>query len=246
MGRIELDINCDLGEGESTARTRALMRHITSANVACGGHAGDADSMARCVRLAGELGVRLGAHPGPLSRGDFGRGALQPSAEELTLLVLHQASALQQVASRFGLPLHHIKLHGALYHASEADEALALAYARAVGRYFPGVKIYSRSGGRVARVARRLGVAVFEELFADRAYLSSGELVPRQESHAVLTRPGQITARLGSWLSTGHMETTDGPPIRLAAQTICVHGDTHGASRLARLVRDRLSGAERC
>lgn len=236
-----LDLNCDLGEGESPARTRALMRQVTSANVACGGHAGNLDSMARCVRLARELGVRLGAHPGPHSRGDFGRAAVHPSPEELTLLVLHQAGALQQVAQHHNLPLHHIKLHGALYHASEADARLALAYARAVRRYFPGVKIYSRSGGLVARTARRVGIDVLEEMFADRSYQHDGQLVPRHEQHAVLTRPDNVAARLETWLRTGHVETADGGRLRLVAQTVCIHGDTAGAPALARALRAALT-----
>ena len=237
---MELDLNCDLGEGESPARTRALMRHVTSANVACGGHAGDAASMVRCVRLARELGVRLGAHPGPISRGDFGRAAIRPSPSELTLLVLHQAGALLQVAQRENLPLHHIKLHGALYHAAESDPDLARAYARAVRHYFPGVKIYSLSGGLVARAARQMGVEALEEMFADRAYQADGRLVPRHEAHALLHRPAQVKARLREWLASGHIQAADGSRIRLSAQTLCVHGDTVGATTLARLLRDTL------
>jgi len=238
-----LDLNCDLGEGEAPARTRALMRHVTSANVACGGHAGDPDSMARCVRLARELGVRLGAHPGPLSRGDFGRTAVRPTPTELTLLVLHQAGALLQVAQRHNQPLHHIKLHGALYHAAESDPSLAQAYARAVRRYFPGVKIYSLSGGLVARTARRMGVEVLEEMFADRAYLPDGKLVPRHEPHAVLTRQAGVKARLEQWLISGHIEAADGSRLKLTAQTLCVHGVTAGATALPRSFRSTIEKA---
>lgn len=236
-----LDLNCDLGEGEAPARTRALMRLVTSANVACGGHAGDLRSMVRCAQLAAEFGVRLGAHPGAPSRADFGRAPVHPTADELTLWVVQQAGTLAQAARQFGLGLHHIKLHGGLYHASEADPELGLAYVRAVHRYFPGVKIYSRSGGQVARLARRAGVEVWEELFADRAYRQDGNLVPRQEPGALLTRPQQVSARLAAWLSRGLIETAEGGQLRLSAQTICVHGDTEGAIALARTLRARIA-----
>lgn len=236
-----LDLNCDLGEHEPPARTRALMRQVTSANVACGGHAGGLESMARCVRLAAEFGVRLGAHPGPPNRADFGRGAVHPTPDELVLWLVQQAGALAQVARPHGQVLHHIKLHGALYHASEADPELAVAYVRAVGRYFPGVKIYSLSGGQVARVARRAGIVAWEEMFADRAYRQDGSLVPRHEPAAVLTRPAQVKVRLENWLQTGQIETADGARLGLPAQTLCVHGDTPGAATLVRALRARIN-----
>lgn len=235
-----LDLNCDLGEGEHPNRTRALMRQITSANVACGGHAGDLRSMARCVRLAREFGVRLGAHPGPPSRADFGRSVVQPSPAELARWIIEQAGSLQAIAQAQGLTLHHIKLHGALYHATEADAELALAYIHTVAEHFPGVIVYSRSGGLVARTARHAGLGVREELFADRAYLPDGGLVPRNEAHAVLTHPDQVLARLDLWLRSGQIETQGGDRIRLAAETLCVHGDTPGATALARVLKSRI------
>src|SRR4030095_5379345 len=125
---MNLDLNCDLGEGEPQTRTRALMRWITSANVACGGHAGDVRSMSVCVRLCKEFGVLLGAHPGAWSRTDFGRGTVQIEPVELELLLLHQISALERIATQHGVHLHHIKLHGALYHATENDVPLARRY----------------------------------------------------------------------------------------------------------------------
>lgn len=235
-----LDLNCDLGEGEPAERTRELMRQVSSANVACGGHAGDAVSMAHCVRLALELGVRLGAHPGPASRGDFGRSAMQPTAQQLTDWLTGQTGALAEIARAHGVELHHIKLHGALYHAAESDPALAEAYVEAVRRSFPGARIYSRSGGLVARTARAGGVEVLEELFADRAYQADGQLVPRSAAGAVLHDPAQVTARLRRWLQTGEMATVDGGSVRLAGQTLCVHGDTEGATALIRAIRELL------
>src|SRR5256885_15204701 len=120
---MKVDLNCDLGEGESVAKTRALMRSITSANVACGGHAGDVRSMETSVRLARQYGVRLGAHPGLPSQ--FGRGIVKLSPAQLELLLLHQIGALERIARFHHVKLHHIKLHGSLYHAADADPALA-------------------------------------------------------------------------------------------------------------------------
>ena len=237
---VALDLNCDLGEGEAPEHTRALMAHITSANVACGGHAGDDASMSLCVRLARDFGVRLGAHPGPPNRGDFGRAAIRPTTAELGDWVIQQAGALERIARAHDVALHHIKLHGALYHAAESDPALALAFAEAMLRHFPGVKIYSLSGGLVARTARAVGIAVSEELFADRAYLADGRLVPRSEANAVLSNVADVTARLEHWLRTGHMKTVDGDSLALAGQTLCVHGDTEGATTLIRAIRELL------
>lgn len=235
-----LDLNCDLGEGEHPEQTRAMMQHISSANVACGGHAGDASSMAHCVRLAREYGVRLGAHPGPPSRGDFGRSAIQPTAAELSAWVVEQANTMQAIAREHGLALHHIKLHGALYHAAEAEVELAQAFAETVRRHFPNTKIYSRSGGLVARTARPMGVEVMEELFADRAYLADGQLVARNMAGAVLHDPAQVSARLRRWLQTGEMTTVDGSSVRLTGQTLCVHGDTEGTIVLIQAIREQL------
>ena len=237
---VALDLNCDLGEGESAEHARALMAHITSANVACGGHAGDDASMSLCVRLARDFGVRLGAHPGPPNRGNFGRAAVQPAPDEFSHWLTEQAGALERIARAHGVALHHIKLHGALYHAAESDPALAQAFAEAMLRHFPGVKIYSLSGGLVARTARAAGIEVLEELFADRAYLADGRLVPRSEANAVLSDVADVTARLKHWLRTGYMKTVDGDSLALAGQTLCVHGDTEGASALIRAIRELL------
>ena len=232
---LKIDINCDLGEGEPAARTRALMRRITSANVACGrhvgGHAGDLASMTRAVRLAAEFGVHLGAHPGPA--GDFGRGPVTVTPKALATQIVQQVTALATVATMAGAPLHHIKLHGAWYHATEADPDIARAYLAAVQQYFPHCAIYALSGGRVVQLAREQGMAVLEEIFADRAYRTDGTLVPRSEPGAMLTRPTEVVARLRHWLATGEMVCVDGGWVKLRGDTVCIHGD--GAQALALL-----------
>ena len=183
---MKLDLNCDLGEGEPLSRTRSLMRWVTSANVACGGHAGDLPTMEACVRFAKQHGVRLGAHPGLWNRNDFGRDRAPLTPDGFELLFLQQVGALERVAHANGVRIHHIKLHGALYHASEEDEALAPCYAAVVKRFWPRARIYARAGGHVASVARRAGLVVWEEAFADRGYRGDGTLVPRTEPNALL------------------------------------------------------------
>ena len=237
----QLDLNCDLGEGESPEHTRSLMRQITSANVACGGHAGDEASMTLCVQLAREFDVNLGAHPGLPNRDDFGRGAIQPSAHELSNWVIAQANTLQGIAREHGVVLHHIKLHGALYHAAESDAELATAYADTVRRHFHGTKIYARSGGLVAHAARQADIEAFEELFVDRAYLPDGKLVPRDAANALIADATQANRRLQHWIESGHMETVGGGMIKLEAQTLCIHGDTPCSLAMADLIRQTLS-----
>ncbi len=229
------DLNCDLGEGEPWARTRALLRQITSANVACGGHAGDALTMERVVVEAKALGVRLGAHPGV--PGAFGRGEVTLSPRQLQTLVLQQVGALDLLARRHGSRLHHIKLHGALYHAVENDEALGRAYVDAVIRWFPKVKIYARAGGLILTLAREVGVAAWAEGFIDRAYCANGQLVPRNQDGALLTRTQEITQRLREWRQTGGWKSLEGSWVAVPAQTLCLHGDTPGAVALARAIR---------
>jgi len=229
------DLNCDLGEGEPWARTRALLRQITSANVACGGHAGDALTMERVVVEAKALGVRLGAHPGV--PGAFGRGEVTLSPGQLQTLVLQQVGALDLLARRHGSRLHHIKLHGALYHAVENDEALGRAYVDAVTRWFPKVKIYARAGGLILTLAREAGVAAWAEGFIDRAYCANGQLVPRNQDGALLTRSREITERLREWQQTGGWKSLEGSWVAVPAQTLCLHGDTPGAVALARAIR---------
>ena len=232
------DLNCDLGEGEPWARTRALLRQITSANVACGGHAGNADTMERVVVEAKALAVRLGAHPGVA--GAFGRSDVVLSPRQLQTLVLQQVGALDLLARWHGSELHHIKLHGALYHAVENDDTLGRAYVDAVARWFPKVKIYARAGGRVLTLAAKAGVSAWAEGFIDRAYCANGQLVPRNQNGALLTRAREITERLREWRQTGGWKSLEGSWVAVPARTLCLHGDTPGAVALARTIRKSL------
>ncbi|MBI2948330.1 MAG: LamB/YcsF family protein [Verrucomicrobia bacterium] len=238
--KSKIDLNCDLGEGEPIARTRALMRWITSANVACGGHAGTVESMRRCVRLAKQFRVRLGAHPGPWSRSDFGRSAVQLASDELELLLLQQVGALERIAKGAGVRLHHIKLHGALYHASEGDKELGERFVKCVAQWWPDAIIYARASGDVARLAKKNGVNVWEEGFADRGYEGDGKLVPRGKPSALLMGLRQVEQQVHLILAYRQVETLAGGRLPLHPQTLCVHSDTPGSALMARVVRRML------
>ena len=235
-----MDLNCDLGEGEPRARTRALMQCVTSANVACGGHAGDLKTMAGCIAMAKQFDVRLGAHPGPWSRGDFGRGPLKLAANELEMLLVHQVGALERLARTQRVRLHHIKLHGALYHASEADEPIARAYLAAVRAWWPRCVVFARAGGAVARLARHVGVCVWEEAYLDRGYREDGTLVPRNAPGAILNDGQAVKKRLEQLVIEGVIETVSNQPLKLQPRTLCLHSDTPKAVLFARMARSRV------
>ena len=191
--------------------------------------------MERVVVEAKALGVRLGAHPGVV--GEFGRGEVTLSPRQLQTLVLQQVGALDLLARQHGSRLHHIKLHGALYHAVENDKALGRAYVDAVTRWFPKVKIYARAGGLILTLAREVGVAAWAEGFIDRAYCANGQLVPRNQDGALLTRTQEIAQRLREWQQTGGWKSLEGSWVAVPARTLCLHGDTPGAVALARTIR---------
>ena len=208
------------------------MRVITSANIACGGHAGTVETMERCIRLAKKHNVRLGAHPGPADRSGFGRADVQITPRELELLLLQQVGSLERIAVAHRVKLRHIKLHGGLYHATERDERLATAYLDIVRRWWPKVVVYALAAGTVARVAKR--GEVWEEAFLDRNYLDDGTLVPRRESNALLKTRDQVRNRI-EHLEDGTVASVNGRLIELRARTLCIHADTPRAVELARL-----------
>ena len=203
---MNLDINCDLGEGELIELTEALMRHITSANIG-------SENIDACVALAKKYRVHIGAHP----RHPVGRGKIRVSPAELETLLLEQVSPFRE--------LHHIKLHGALYHAMDADPALARTYVDLVHRQWPDAIIYARCGGLVEQIARQRRVPVWGEVFADRRYGPDGNLVPRSEPNALITDPQSCVAHARELIA------------RLKPQTLCVHSDTPGAPAIAEAIR---------
>jgi 5-oxoprolinase (ATP-hydrolysing) subunit A len=208
---MNIDINCDLGEGEPLELTEALMRHITSANIG-------SENTQACIALAKRYGVHVGAHP----RHSIGRGEVRVSPAELETLLLEQVKPF--------VGLHHIKLHGALYHATDKDPALARAYATLVQRQWPGVIIYARCGGLVEQVAKSCGVPVWGEAFADRRYKADGTLVPRTEPDALITDVEAAVAQSQELIR------------RLKPQTLCVHSDTPNAPAIAEAIKRMVQG----
>lgn len=236
---MALDLNCDLGEGEPASRTRALLRYATSVSIACGVHAGDAATMERCLQWVQTAGIHPGAHPG--LPGHFGRGDHAVTLAELETLLLHQVGALHRLTEVHCLRLHHVKLHGSLYHAVEHDEELAGGYLAAMARWFRGVPVYALAGGRVATLGRQWGVTVWEEAFLDRAYLPDGSLASRTQPGALLTDPQQVRQRLRELLAGEGIETGEGTRLHLRPRTVCIHSDSPGALRLLRLARSVLA-----
>jgi len=239
-----IDLNCDLGEGEAPARTRALLKLVTSANVACGGHAGDHRTMEYCVKEGLAHGVQIGAHPGFAERASFGRIVRPVDAGELADLLLPQIGALEVILRAAGASLHHIKLHGALYHIIENKVLLARAYVDLIQRYWPGVILIAYASGAVQREAESAGVTVWPEVFADRGYLDSGQLVRREDPRALLSTPAQIHERLRNLFLYHEIVTVKGHSFKPDAKTLCIHSDSPHALKIARLASSWLKGEE--
>jgi UPF0271 protein len=239
--RVTIDLNCDLGEG--APHDAAVMPLVTSANIACGGHAGDEATMAATVALARRHGVAIGAHPGHADPGHFGRRQLDITPDEAAALVVGQVGRLEALADE---PPRHVKLHGGLYHQAAHDEPLATAVAEAIVARWPTMIVVAPAASRLVAVARGLGLAVAEEAFIDRAYASDGTLVPRSEAGAVIADPRVAAERAVRLVEEGVVEAADGGLIRLRADTLCIHGDGPGPVGLARAVREALARRGTC
>jgi UPF0271 protein len=236
---MKIDLNCDLGEsfGRYTlGNDAAIMPYITSANIACGFHAGDPGVMGATVRLAKQHGVAIGAHPGWPDLQGFGRRAMQLPPAEVEALVLYQIGALAAFAKAEGLALQHVKPHGALYNQAAAEIELAQAIAQGVKRFSPDLVLVGLAGSRLVEAGRALGLRVADEAFPDRAYNPDGTLKPRSEPGAVLDAPQQVAENALRLAREGVRIAG----LNLPVETLCLHGDHPGAVENARLVRDRL------
>jgi len=238
-----IDLNSDLGEGYgpwAMGDDAAMLALVSSANIACGGHAGDPDTMAATLRLATARGVSIGAHPGYADRSGFGRRIIPMQPDQIGRMVAAQVGALIGVAALAGATVRYVKPHGALANLAAADAGVAAAIAAAVRAQPQALAVLAISGTVLERVARAAGLAVYAEIFADRAYQPDGQLVPRSQDGAVLTDPDHAADRLIGFLDSGLMPVIGGAPIRLQAQSVCVHGDAPGAVAMAQRVRQRL------
>ena len=244
MSRI--DINSDVGESFGAyimGDDAGVMRSITSANIACGYHAGDPGVMRRTIRLACDHAVAIGAHPGFPDLVGFGRRELNATPSEVEDFVLYQIGALAAMAGREGARLQHVKPHGALFNMAVRDGALADAIARAVAEFDPGLVLFGLPGSEILAAGRRAGLRVAAEAFADRAYEADGSLASRRKPGAVLHDPPAVVDRALRMIRDGVVTALDGSELPLEVETICVHGDTPGASALAAALRSGLEAA---
>lgn len=243
---MRIDLNSDLGEGFGPwgmGDDAAMLGLVTSANIACGGHASDPETMFRTLSEAASRGVVVGAHPGYADREGFGRRVIPMAPAEVGRLVAAQVGTLAGVAALAGTEVRYVKPHGALGNLAANDAAVADAIARAVAALPGHLALLAISGTALELAGRAAGLTVYSEVFADRAYLPNGRLVPRPHPGAVLHDAEAAADRLIGFIETGRMPVLGGDPIPLALQSVCVHGDTAGAVAMARVVRQRLERA---
>lgn len=241
-----IDLNCDMGESfgaYTIGADEAVMASITSANVACGYHAGDPRVMRRTVRLARMAGVAVGAHPGFPDLVGFGRREMRVAPQDIEDMVLYQIGALDAVARSEGVRLAHVKAHGALYNMAVTDAAVAAAVARAVAAFDPELIFFALPQSALARAAEDIGLQVALEAFADRGYEADGSLTPRSRDGAVIHDVDTVVARALRMIVDGLVITSDGSRLEMRVDTICTHGDTPGAQLLTRALRAGLERA---
>ena len=240
---MQVDLNSDLGESFGPwqmGQDEALMSSITSANVACGFHAGDPSVMRQTIALAKQHGVAVGAHPGFPDLIGFGRREIQASPREVEDYVLYQISALAGMAATQSVRLQHVKAHGALYNQACRDASLAEAIARAVAAFDSSLILLGLPGSALLRAGQQAGLRVAAEVFADRAYDADGSLTSRRKPGAVLHDAAQVVDRAIRMARDRQVTAIDGSAVRLDVDTICLHGDTPGSAELARQVKQGL------
>jgi UPF0271 protein len=241
-----IDLNCDMGELPemlADGRQEALMKFISSVNVACGGHAGDEAMMRATIEQAIRHGVAIGAHPGYEDRDNFGRVALNLSAEEIRDSVYRQVTVLAAVAEKCGAKITHVKAHGALYNQAAQDAAIARAIAEGVRRWRQDIVLVGLAGSKMLEEFRSSGFRVAAEAFADRRYEKDGSLRPRKFRDALLDNPEQAAEQALRIAQGRGVLTREHETVAVQAETICIHGDTPGAERIAEAVRRALDAS---
>ena len=233
-----IDLNCDLGEG--CDNDAELMEYISSANIACGFHAGDSATMRRTAELAVAHGVAIGAHPGYRDRENFGRTSMSLPPDEIFDLVREQVLAMKEVCDSLGAELHHVKAHGAMYNQAGKDKELAAAIAEAVASVNKDLVLFGLSGSYVVSAAEAAGLRSASEVFADRTYRPDGSLTPRTESNALLDDPKDVVDQVLQIIASRTVTATTGETVRIDADTVCIHGDGAHATEFARTLRRSL------
>jgi UPF0271 protein len=241
-----IDLNGDVGESfgvYSLGNDAELLSYVSSANIACGFHAGDPATMRRTMQLCKERDVAIGAHPGFADLVGFGRRNMVLSPQEVFDLVVYQIGALQAFAAAEGIRVRHVKPHGALYNMAAKDIALARAIAQAVQRVDPGMILVGLSGSQLIAAGRELDLPTASEVFADRTYQSDGSLMPRSQPDAMIHDAAEAAARVVAMVQTGKVRSQQGTEIPLHVDTVCLHGDSPHAVEFAREIRNELRTA---
>lgn len=236
-----IDLNADVGEG--VGQDEDLLPLVTSANVACGIHAGDPGTMSQTVELAKAHGVAVGAHPSYPDRAGFGRRAMSLTEGEIEGCVSIQVRALAEIAALYGVSLRHVKPHGAMYNVAARDPIVANAIARAVAALDPSLVLVGLAGSELIAAGKRAGLRTASEVFADRGYRADGSLVPRGEPGDILHDPEAVVPRAVAMVRDGAVTAVDGARVELQVETLCVHGDTPGAAALAMRLKQGLLAA---
>ena len=226
------DLNCDMGEG--MANEALIMPFISSANIACGFHAGNSDIIRRTMDLALKYNVKIGAHPSFRDKENFGRKEMQLPADKLYAIILEQLIKIDLIAKEKGAVLHHVKPHGALYNMAARDPYVAATIATAVKDFNEDLVLYGLSGGAMIKEAQALGLKTASEVFADRSYQDDGTLTPRSEPGALIETEEESVAQVWQMIRQGRVLTINGKLIPMKAETICIHGDTRQAVFFAR------------
>lgn len=246
MAEPAIDLNADLGESFGAWKLgddEALMRLITSANVACGFHAGDPLTLRQTCAAAVAAGVTIGAQVSYRDLAGFGRREMDVPRAELTAELLYQIAALDGLARVEGSRVRYVKPHGALYHRVRKDPVQATALIDAIRAYDPALPLLTQSSGHAAEIAAGAGLSVVAEAFADRDYRPDGSLVPRGQPGAVRTDPAEVADRAVTMVTQGFVLSADGARVPIKARSLCIHGDTSGAVALAAAVRHALEQA---
>ncbi|HEY1113532.1 MAG TPA: 5-oxoprolinase subunit PxpA [Chitinophagaceae bacterium] len=236
---MAIDINCDTGE--SIGNDEELMQFITSANIACGYHAGDEQTMRTTLLLAKQYGVAAGAHPSYMDREHFGRTEMDCTPQEVYGLVVHQVAALEEVAKECGMVLHHVKPHGALYNKAARDQELAAAIAKAVRDCNPALMLYGLSGSFLISEGKAAGLSTRSEVFADRTYSDDASLTPRSEPNALITDVEQAVQQVEEMVREGVVTSVNGVRVPIVAETVCIHGDGPMAVEIAKAIKERFT-----
>ncbi|WP_422656991.1 LamB/YcsF family protein [Paenibacillus sp. EC2-1] len=240
---LEIDLNCDMGESFGVYHLGAdavLLEHVTSANIACGFHAGDPSVMRSTVKLALQQGAAIGAHPGLPDLAGFGRRNMDISPDEAFDMVTYQIGALQMFVKQEGGVLHHVKPHGALYNMAATSKALADAIAAAIYAIDSNLILYGLSGSAMIEAGEQIGLRTASEVFADRTYQDDGTLTPRRMSGSLITDTDHAVQQVLGMVKDGYVKSISGKSVPIQADTVCIHGDGAHAVMFAQQLRSRL------